>query len=109
LPVKILKEKLLNLAEVKKILEERSTKGELSYVQRVTLDYATKFSQFSGEKSSEIVKKLVETFGISESTAIQIVNTVPKSINELRVFLTNEQKIFTEEELSELLKILEET
>nr|MDO8080658.1 RNA polymerase Rpb4 family protein [Candidatus Freyarchaeota archaeon] len=109
MPVKILKEKLLNLAEVKKILEERSTKGELSYVQRVTLDYATKFSQFSVEKSVEIVRKLMETFGISESTAIQIVNAVPKSIDELRAFLTNEQKIFTEEELSKLLKILEET
>ncbi len=108
MPVKILKERLLNLAEVKKILEERSSKGELSYVQRVTLDYATKFSQLSVEKSSEIVKKLIENFGISESTAIQIVNAVPKSINELRVFLTNEQKIFTEEELVEFLKTLEE-
>ena len=108
MPVKILKERLLNLAEVKKIWEERSSKGELSYVQRVTLDYATKFSQLSVEKSSEIVKKLIENFGISESTAIQIVNAVPKSINELRVFLANEQKIFTEEELVEFLKTLEE-
>ncbi|MFB0560613.1 MAG: DNA-directed RNA polymerase subunit F [Candidatus Lokiarchaeia archaeon] len=108
MPVKILKERLLNLAEVKKILEERSSKGELSYVQRVTLDYATKFSQLPVEKSVEIVKRLIENFGISESTAIQIVNAVPKSIDELRVFLTNEQKIFTEEELSEFLKTLEE-
>ncbi len=108
MPIKILKERLLNLAEVKKILEERSSKGELSYVQRVTLDYATKFSQLPVEKSVEIVKKLIENFGISESTAIQIVNAVPKSIDELRVFLTNEQKIFTEEELSEFLKTLEE-
>ncbi|MGQ9720213.1 MAG: hypothetical protein ACUVXA_02700 [Candidatus Jordarchaeum sp.] len=108
MPVKILKERLLNLAEVKKILEERSSKGELSYFQRVTLDYATKFSQLSAEKSVQIIKKLTENFGISESTAIQIVNAVPKSIDELRVFLTNEQKIFTEEELSEFLKILEE-
>jgi DNA-directed RNA polymerase subunit F len=109
LPVKILKERRLTLAEVKKILEERSTKGELSYIQRVTLDYATKFSQLSVEKSIEIVKRLIENFGISESTAIQIVNAVPKSIDELRVFLTNEQKIFTEEELNRILKILEET
>ncbi|MEM3586944.1 MAG: RNA polymerase Rpb4 family protein [Candidatus Jordarchaeaceae archaeon] len=109
MPVKILKEKLLNLAEVKKILEERSTKGELSYIQRVTLDYATKFSQFPVEKSVEIVKKLMENFGISESTAIQIVNAVPKSADELRVFLTNEQKIFTEEELSKILNVLTET
>jgi len=108
LPVRILKERLLTLAEVKKILEERGTKGELSYVQRVTLDYATKFSQLPVEKTVEAVKKLVETFGISESTAIQIVNAVPKSVDELRVFLTNEQKIFTEDELSEFLKILEE-
>jgi DNA-directed RNA polymerase subunit F len=109
LPVKFLKERRLTLAEVKKILEERSTKGELSYIQRVTLDYATKFSQLSVEKSIEIVKRLIENFGISESTAIQIVNAVPKSIDELRVFLTNEQKIFTEEELNRILKILEET
>ena len=109
MPVRILKERLLTLAEVKKILEERGTKGELSYVQRVTLDYATKFSQLPVEKAVEAVKKLVETFGISESTAIQIVNAVPKSVDELRVFLTNEQKIFTEDELSEFLKILEES
>ncbi|MHA1207672.1 MAG: hypothetical protein ACTSRF_00270 [Candidatus Freyarchaeota archaeon] len=50
MPVRILKERLLTLAEVKKILEERGTKGELSYVQRVTLDYATKFSQLPVEK-----------------------------------------------------------
>ncbi len=109
MPVKILKERRLTLAEVKKILEERSMKGELSYIQRVTLDYATKFSQLSVEKSIEIVKRLIENFGISESTAIQIVNAVPKSIDELRVFLTNEQKIFTEEELNRILKSLEET
>ncbi|MBS7249757.1 MAG: DNA-directed RNA polymerase subunit F [Candidatus Freyarchaeota archaeon] len=109
MPVKILKERRLTLAEVKKILEERSMKGELSYIQRVTLDYATKFSQLSVEKSIEIVKRLIENFGVSESTAIQIVNAVPKSIDELRVFLTNEQKIFTEEELNKILKILEET
>ncbi|MHA1755072.1 MAG: RNA polymerase Rpb4 family protein [Candidatus Odinarchaeia archaeon] len=97
----------LTLAEVKNLLQKREKEGELSYVQRVTLDYVTKMTPLTATKAKKLTKELIK-IGISKENAIQIVNALPDFKEELSVFLTTEEKKFTPEEIEEILKKIKE-
>ncbi len=101
-----IKETPLTLAEVKNILQKREKEGELSYVQRVTLDYVNKITGLTVQRARSLVKELVK-IGVNENTAIQIANALPEYKEELSVFLTGE-KNFTPEEIEEMLKKIKE-
>lgn len=102
-----IKETALTLAEVKSMLQKREKEGELSYVQRVTLDYASKMTPLNAQKAKNLSKDLVKA-GISQNTAIQIVNALPEYKEELSVFLNSEEKKFKPEEMEEILKKIKE-
>lgn len=101
-----IKETPLTLAEVRNILQKREKEGELSYVQRVTLDYVNKMTGLTVQQARSLVKELVK-IGVGENTAIQIANALPEYKEELSVFLTGE-KNFTPEEIEEMLKKIKE-
>ncbi|MCD6513526.1 MAG: hypothetical protein J7L07_01225 [Candidatus Odinarchaeota archaeon] len=88
MPRKILDKKLLTHPEVKEILTKRSEIGELNYIQRITLDYVSRFSKLSLQNSQKLISILVNQFSINEETAYQIVNVMPKTPQELSVFLS---------------------
>ena len=58
---------------------------------------------FDPDKVAALVKKLVEEFDMEEEEAVQIINAMPQSIQEIRVFLAGGRKII---ETSKLEKIL---
>ena len=99
-------EKLLTLPEVKKILESMGEEN-LDQFQRRTLNYATKFSKVKDKDAKLIVKKLVKEVGLEEREAVQIVNCMPESIEELRVFLAGGRKIVETSKLEEILTFLD--
>jgi DNA-directed RNA polymerase subunit F len=104
LPKEVLEEKLVTLAEVQEILKENEKRGELSYIQRVTLDYATKFSQLSVETARKLVNDLHTEFGLDLDIAIQIANCMPNSLGELRSFLSGAREgPQSQEKLNEIL------
>ncbi|MHA1380356.1 MAG: RNA polymerase Rpb4 family protein [Candidatus Helarchaeota archaeon] len=108
---KIIEEKKLTLAEVKEILKEREEKEtELSYVQRITLDYINKFSRFEAEESRQFVNDLVSKFGIDENFAIQIVNlnNPPETDAELDLIFDKSDKKPTDEQKKEILALIKE-
>lgn len=105
MPKEVLEEKSVTLAEVQEILKENEKRGELSYIQRVTLDYATKFSQLSVEVARKLVNDLHTEFDLDLDIAIQIANCVPTSIGELRSFLSGaKQGPQSQEKLKEILE-----
>ena len=55
-----------------------------------------------------LVEKLVTEFGLEKSEAVQIVNCMPKSVDELRVFLAGGRKIIEASRLEAIIKILDE-
>ena len=92
---------------VKKILEELDSKSvELDPLQRRVLDYVSKFSKLPPEDAEKAVEKLVEA-GVERGVAIQIVNCLPKSVEEVRVFM-GRHKIISEETLKKILDIIRE-
>ncbi len=104
---KIVREKNLTLPEVKEILEEQEKRRELSSIENLTLDYARKHSKIKdGSKARELVQVLVEKYDIPEEFAVQIVNILPDVPGELRLILSPLNKIFSDEELHEILNLI---
>jgi DNA-directed RNA polymerase subunit F len=102
-----MRERSLTLPEVKKLLESIGEEN-LGQFQRRSLDYASKFSKVEPDKVETLVKALVEKFGFEGEEAIQLVNSMPESIEEIRVFLAGGRKIVESSKLQEILNLLDE-
>lgn len=104
---KDVKEKTLALPQVKKLLESMGEEN-LDQFQRRTLDYLSKFSKVDADAAEKLVGKLVTEFGLEENEAVQIVNCMPKSIEELRVFLAGGRKIIEASKLEAIIALLDD-
>jgi len=102
-----LTEKKLTIPEVKKLLESVGDEN-LDQLQRRTLDYASKFSKTEAQSAEQLIKRLTTEFGLDEDEAIQIINCMPKSVDELRVFLAGGRKIIDASMLKSIINVLDE-
>jgi len=100
-------EKRLTLPEVKKSLESMGEEN-LGQFQRRTLDYVSKFAKVDAEAAQELVGKLVTDFSLEEDEAVQIVNCMPRSVEELRIFLAGGRKIIETSKLEAVISLLNE-
>ena len=107
MPKKAIRERSLTIPEVKKFLESIG-EDKLDQFQRRSLDYSSKFSRIEPDKAEELVKLLMEKFGLEQEEAIQLVNSMPESIEEIRVFLAGGRKIVEMSKLQEILNLLDE-
>jgi DNA-directed RNA polymerase subunit F len=100
-------ENRLTLPQVKKVLE---TIGEenLDQFQRRTLDYVNKFSKADPAKAEELLQKLTKEYEIDEAEAVQIINCMPETVDELRVFLAGGRKIIETSKLHTIVELLNE-
>ena len=99
-------EKPITLAEVKKLLTEVSKeKDELDYVQKKALTHAEKLSKVSLKDAEALQKELTEN-SIEEEKAIEIINIMPKTRDELRAIFSKERKQPETEQLDAILEIL---
>ena len=100
-------ESRLTLPQVKKVLE---TIGEenLDQFQRRTLDYVCKFSKVTPEKANELLQILLEEYQLDEAEAVQIINCMPETVDELRVFLAGGRKIIETSKLHKIVELLNE-
>jgi DNA-directed RNA polymerase subunit F len=98
---------MLTIPDVKKVLELIG-EDKLDQFQRRSLDYASKFAKVDEEKAELIIDTLRDKFGLDEEEAIQIVNCMPASVEELRVFLGGGRKIIETSKLQEILSFLDE-
>jgi len=104
---KAMRERALTIPEVKKVLELIGEEN-LDQFQRRSFDYASKFSRVEEDKAEKLVSTLVGQYGLEEEEAIQIVNCMPQSIEEIRVFLGGGRKIIETSKLQGILNLLDE-
>ncbi|MDH5634991.1 MAG: RNA polymerase Rpb4 family protein [Candidatus Bathyarchaeota archaeon] len=104
---KALRERMLTVPEVKKLLESIGEEN-LDQFQRRSLDYASKFSKVDEDKAQMLVKTLMEQYELDEEEAIQIVNCMPQSVEEIRVFLGGGRKIIETSKVQGILNFLDE-
>ena len=107
MPPKAQREHMLTVPEVKKALELIG-EDKLDQFQRRSLDYASKFAKVDDAKAETIVDTLRTKFGLDEEEAIQIVNCMPESVEEIRVFLGGGRRIIETSKLQEILSFLDE-
>jgi DNA-directed RNA polymerase subunit F len=100
-------ESKLSLPQVKKLLDDLG-EANLDQLQRRTFDYVSKFAKTDIESAEMLVPKLVNEYGLEEIEAVQIVNCMPKSIEELRVFLAGGRKIIETSKLESIVNLLDE-
>ena len=101
-------EKKLALPQVKKTLESMGEEN-LDQFQRRTLDYVSKFSKVDdAEVVEKLVDRLVTEFSLEEEEAVQVVNCMPKSVEELRIFLAGGRKIIETSKLEAIVRLLDD-
>ena len=104
-PVPSVQKKMLTLSEAHQILEKIDLE-KADQIQKRTLDYTSKFSKTAAEAARKLKKQLEVECGLSEGEATELVNIVPKSIEELRTFTAGWRKLLPTETLEKILKIL---
>jgi DNA-directed RNA polymerase subunit F len=100
-------ENRLTIPQVKKVLEAIGEEN-LDQFQRRTLDYVNKFSKVDPEKAEELLQTLVKEYEIDEAEAVQIINCMPETVDELRVFLAGGRKIIETAKLRAIVELLNE-
>ena len=102
---KALKEQIVTVPQVKEALDAIGEE-RLDQFQRRSLDYATKFAKVDPDKVDIIVKEFVEKFEVDEEEAVQMINAMPESIQEIRVFMAGGRKIIETSKLEKILAFL---
>ena len=105
MPRRILDSKPTTVHKMKDLL---SSLGEenLDQFQRRSLNYALKFAKIDSEFAEKLMKELTEKYELDEEEAVQIVNCMPNSVEELRVFLSGGRKIVGSDKLEAILSVL---
>ncbi|MFP3160876.1 MAG: RNA polymerase Rpb4 family protein [Vulcanisaeta sp.] len=97
----------ISMAEALRILEEKvSNSGINEDIVNNTLDYLRKFSKVNPDKARELVSELMKRFGLARLTAIQVVNVLPQTAEELRILLGSEKREFTDKDIEDMLNLL---
>jgi len=97
--------KLLTIPEAHQILQKIDIE-KADQIQKRTLDYASKFAKATPESAKKLRKELETECGLSAEEAVEVVNVMPKSIEELRTFTSGWRKLLPTETLEKILKIL---
>ncbi|MFW9907549.1 MAG: RNA polymerase Rpb4 family protein [Candidatus Thorarchaeota archaeon] len=106
MPKEIISEEEITLPQVKKVLTQRGKEGELSFQQSITLEHATAFSKMAPAVSTKLVEKLISSYDISRSQAVQIVNIAPTTIEELKSVYDTKMTNLTDEKLLEIVDLI---
>jgi DNA-directed RNA polymerase subunit F len=100
-------ESKLTLPQVKQVLESVGEEN-LDQFQRRTLDYVSKFTKVEPADAEVLLDTLVKEYGLDETEAVQIVNSMPESVDELRIFLAGGRKIIETQKLAAIVNLLNE-
>ncbi len=102
-----LSESRLTLPQVKQVLLSMGEEN-LDQFQRRTLDYVSKFAKTEPADAEKLLETLVSEYGLDEDEAVQIINCMPETVDELRVFLAGGRKIIETTKLSAIVALLNE-
>ena len=99
------KARIITIPEAREILSKIDPE-HTDQIQKRTMDYLLKFSKTEPEKAKKMRKQLVEECALTVEEATELVNIVPKSQEELRVFTAGWRKLIPTATVEKILKIL---
>ncbi len=103
----IIKKEIITLPHVKEILESVKP-DDMDQIQRWTADYVTKFAKVDSKKAQKMVRQMVDQCDLTMEEAVEVVNIMPVSLEELRAFTFGWKKLILTETLEKILNILKE-
>jgi DNA-directed RNA polymerase subunit F len=103
---RVVKEKPVTLAEVLETLEKAKKRGELEYWQRLTYDYAQKFSKLEPSEAKELVGELLKLEKIKEHQAVAIVDLMPQTKEDIELIFAKERTRLEEDDIRKILEIV---
>jgi DNA-directed RNA polymerase subunit F len=101
----VIKREIITLSEVKKTLESMSL-DEMDQIQRWTYDYSKKFAKTDYDNAKIMVDNLIKEGDLTMEEAVELVNVMPKSLEELRAFTFGWKKLIVTEKLEKIKSIL---
>ncbi|MBU5575268.1 MAG: RNA polymerase Rpb4 family protein [Candidatus Aenigmatarchaeota archaeon] len=105
--MKIIEAKPITMGEAKEIMTKvEKNKKELTYEQKLALEHLKKFTKLNEAESIKLLEEINSFIRLSPEIAIQIVNILPKSPDELRLITSRESFILKEEEITKILEII---
>ncbi|BDR91445.1 RNA polymerase Rpb4 family protein [Vulcanisaeta souniana] len=99
----------ISTAEALRIIEDKvvnSGIGANDEVVNNTLDYLRRFLKVDLEKAKDLISELMKRFGLAKLTAIQIINIMPQTADELRILLGSEKREFSDQDIESILDLL---
>ena len=102
---------MIALPDVKEILETKKV-DEMDQIQRWTYDYVNKFSKIDRKQAQKLVSELVSECGLTDEEAVEVVNILPSSLEEIRAFTFGWKKLIltsTSESILQKIAAVHET
>jgi DNA-directed RNA polymerase subunit F len=106
MPKEIIGEEEISLPQVKKVLSKRAKEGELSFQQSITLEHANTFSKMAPAVATKVIEKLMKSYNITRSLAVQVVNIAPVTPEEMRTILDAKSSSVTDEQIAEIVDLI---
>jgi DNA-directed RNA polymerase subunit F len=101
----IIETKPATLATVKDVLSERKKEGELTFEQKVSLDYAKEFSK-GKEKAIGLATTELQSMGIDEATIVRIINVAPETREEVKLIFEKTRFDLKEDHINKILDLV---
>jgi len=102
-----IKRTVISTPEAKEILEKIDVE-KADQIQKRTLDYVSKFSKTEPEKARNMRERLIKDCSLTDEEATELINIMPKSVEEIRVFTSGWKKLLSTEVVEKIIKILSE-
>jgi len=102
-----IKRTVISTPEAKEILEKIDVE-KADQIQKRTLDYVSKFSKTEPEKARNMRERLIKDCSLTDEEATELINIMPKSVEEVRVFTSGWKKLLSTEVVEKIIKILSE-
>lgn len=102
----IIHKEVISLPQVKEILGPVKP-DDMDQIQRWTYDYVSKFAKSDSVVAQKMIKQLIEECELKDEEAVEIVNVLPTSLEELRAFSFGWKKLVLTETLEKMLSILQ--
>jgi DNA-directed RNA polymerase subunit F len=104
--MKVKEEKFVSWFEAKKILEKKSKEKELGYEQKNALEFLRKFSKLPAKKIDAMITELSKIERLKEKHIINIIDLLPKDLDDLRILFANEIITLSDDEKKKILSIV---
>ncbi|MBU5558061.1 MAG: RNA polymerase Rpb4 family protein [Candidatus Aenigmatarchaeota archaeon] len=98
--------KPITMAEAKDILAKRAKIKELGYEQKLAMEHLKKFTKLKPDEAKKFLAELSAIVRMSDETAVQIANLLPKTVDELRLIFAREKFSLKEDEINRILELV---